>query len=82
MPKYFVSMLEELLWCESTFFGLYCYLPIEFPLEIDNVRPSDVEYQKAVDSNIQRILKEYRLPYECITGSLDDRCKKVMELLV
>lgn len=81
IPKYFVSMLEELLWHESAYFGLYCYLPIEFPLEMDNVRPSDIEYQKAVDTNIQLILKEYRLPYEKITGSLDDRSKKVAGLL-
>jgi len=81
IPKYFVSMLEELLWCESACFDLYCYLPIEFPLEIDNVRPSDVEYQKAVDTNILQILQDYRLPYECITGSLDARCKKVVRLL-
>jgi len=81
IPKYFVSMLEELLWRESTFFDLYCYLPVEFPLEIDHVRPSDVEYQKAVDTNIQQILQEYGLPYECITGPLDERCKKVVRLL-
>lgn len=81
IPQYFVSMLEELLWRESVCFDLYCYLPVEFPLEIDHVRPADVEYQKAVDTNIQQILQEYRLPYECITGSLDDRCKQVVRLL-
>ena len=81
IPKYFVSMLEELLWRESAYFDLYCYLPVEFPLEIDDVRPSDVDYQKAVSNSIQQILQEYRLPYECITGSLDERCKKVVKLL-
>jgi nicotinamide riboside kinase len=81
IPQYFVSMLEELLWLESAFFDLYCYLPIEFPLELDNVRPADVKYQQAVDTSIQSILKEYRLPYERITGSLNDRCKALIRLL-
>lgn len=81
IPKYFVSMLEELLWRESAYFDLYCYLPIEFPVQIDHVRPSDVEYHKAVDTSILQILQDYRLPYEHITGSMEDRCKQVLGLL-
>lgn len=81
IPEYFVSMLEELLWRESVYFDLYCYLPIEFPLQLDHVRPSDVEYHKAVDTSILKILNEYRLPYEQITGSIEDRCQQVLELI-
>ena len=81
IPKYFVSMLEELLWRESTYFDLYCYLPIEFPLQLDHVRPADVEYHKAVDINILQILHEYRLPYKQITGSIEDRCQQVLGLM-
>jgi nicotinamide riboside kinase len=81
IPVYFVSMLEELLWLESRYFDVYCYLPIEFPLVCDNVRPIDVVYQRAVDDAIREIFAEYSLAYRALSGSLDERVNQLVQLL-
>jgi hypothetical protein len=67
---------------ESKFFNLYCYLPIEFPLLIDDVRPVDEIYRKLVDKMIRSILKEYKLNFVEISGTIENRTNQLVELFV
>jgi nicotinamide riboside kinase len=82
IPNSFQKMLEEILWVESKFFNLYCYLPIEFPLLIDDVRPVDEIYRKLVDKMIRSILKEYKLNFVEISGTIENRTNQLVELFV
>lgn len=70
--------------------GLYVYLPIEFSLTNDGnlLRPLDREYQVAIDRCITSFLdarhplsglKEDRLSYITVVGSVENRVKRVME---
>ena len=81
IPPAFVAMVDELLYIESRYFDVYCYLPIQFDLVLDDVRPADIEYQKTVGDNILLILDEYKLPYVEISGTLEERCAKVVEMV-
>jgi len=81
IPYYFVEMLEEIIWLEKNYFDLYCYLPIEFGLIVDDVRPGELEYQKEVDNTLVNILDEYNLNYVKITGSVEERKRKIMTLI-
>ena len=44
VPARFVSMVEEIAWLESRYFDIFCYVPIEFPMVSDAVRPDDEAY--------------------------------------
>lgn len=82
IPSYFVAMLEEVFLCESHYFDLYCFLPVEFSLVMDDVRPADREYQLAIDHTLRELLIEYKLPYEIIQGDIESRTEKVIELVL
>lgn len=73
IPRHFVEMLEELLWVESNYFDLYVYLPIEFALVSDNVRPDDERYRQMVAHTFERIFSTYDLRVIEATGSIENR---------
>ena len=81
IPLYFLSMLEEIIWLESKYFDVYCYLPIEFGLIVDDVRPEDIEYQIAVDKALQNILTEFKVQQIAVTGSIIERRDFIVELI-
>lgn len=80
VPDYFVKMIEEILYIESSYFDLYCYLPIEYPLVMDDVRPSEEDYRAVVDAELIRVLDDYHLPYETICGDVEERVAKIISL--
>jgi len=49
------------------------YLPIEFPIVPDGLRPMDEEFQRDIDQRILGLLERYGLAYETLTGSVEDR---------
>lgn len=42
----YIYLVEEIVFEESKRFDYYFYLPIEFPISCDNVRPFEISYQK------------------------------------
>jgi predicted ATPase len=58
----------------------YCYFPIEFDLVDDGVRDMDVEFQKEIDSNIQRLLEASGVNVVWIFGTVERRIKTVATL--
>ncbi|GAH16683.1 unnamed protein product, partial [marine sediment metagenome] len=46
----YLNLIEEVVFEESKRFDCYVYIPIEFQLVLDNVRPLDISYQKEVDN--------------------------------
>jgi len=59
----------------------YCYLPIEFELINDGVRGSDVEHQKEIDRRIEANLRALNIGYEVVTGTIEERVKKIEEII-
>lgn len=51
----------------------YFYLPIEFKLDDDGVRFSDLDFQQQVDREICQFITQYKLPVIKLTGDLKER---------
>jgi AAA domain-containing protein len=49
------------------------YLPIEFGIVLDGLRPDDPTFQKDIDGRILHLLDTYDVKYETLTGSVDER---------
>lgn len=78
--KYF-KLIEEVVFEESKRFDCYVYIPIEFTLVLDNVRPSDISYQKQVDKTFIQLYDYYNIQPVFITGSVEERTKKFLRLI-
>jgi deoxyadenosine/deoxycytidine kinase len=57
------------------------YLPIEFPIVLDGLRPDDPEFQKDIDGRILQLLRTHDIEYETITGSVVERIEKIEKVL-
>lgn len=77
---------ENALWeeCEElaerhlrTNYSHVFYLPIEFPIVPDGLRPEDPEFQKEIDRRIVTLLDTHGLTYDTVGGSVDERIEKI-----
>lgn len=76
--KLFEKQMKDLKkFVEATPDIIYCYFPIEFPVEDDGTRDTDEEYRKEIDNNIQEILNTMGIVSIRMTGSVEDRVKKM-----
>src|SRR5205807_9301849 len=57
------------------------YLPIEFPIVPDELRPDDPAFQAEIDSRVHRLLDTYGVPYHTLTGSIEERQDRVRALV-
>lgn len=57
------------------------YIPIEFELENDGVRFTDIQGQKDIDLLMQQFLKDNNLPFITITGSVEERVNQVLSAM-
>jgi nicotinamide riboside kinase len=55
------------------------YLPIEFPIVPDDLRPMDPDFQREIDERIVGLLETYDVAYETLTGDVPTRVKAVLE---
>lgn len=55
--------------------SILCYFPIDFPIVGDGVRSIDKSFQEEIDFNIQCILKESKIPYLRVSGTVEERIK-------
>ena len=59
--------------------SVFLYLPIEFPLEQDGVRPMDVEYQKQVDEAMRQLIYELNITPIMVSGTVEERVRTFMD---
>ncbi|MEX2538270.1 MAG: ATP-binding protein [Actinomycetota bacterium] len=57
------------------------YLPIEFGIVADGLRPMDPDFQQDIDNRMLRFLKIYDVQYQTLTGSVEDRMGQLMQAL-
>ena len=77
----FLAMLEELVFFEAQTVYTFIYVPIEFDLPYDNVRPEDQGYQRSIDKRIHTLLRHFGVPSLTVHGTLEERVGTVKELL-
>jgi adenylate kinase family enzyme len=79
---------EMLLWeeCERlaerrlrTNYSHVYYLPIEFPIVVDDLRPDDPAFQKEIDERVVGLLSAHGVSYKILTGSVEDRLAQIDE---
>lgn len=56
-------------------------IPIEFPVEDDGVREAAIEFQAQVNRKIDDLYEEARYQPTIITGSVEERVKKIVKSL-
>jgi len=79
--KKYVELIEEVVYEESKRFDFYIYLPIEFKLIQDNVRPENIDYQKQVDITLVNLFKLYKIKPYTITGTISQRTNQVLKII-
>lgn len=57
------------------------YIPIEFKPLDDGTREGDEKFQAEIDSLITGLLKKHNIEYKTITGSVEHRCKTILETI-
>jgi nicotinamide riboside kinase len=57
------------------------YLPIEFPIVLDGLRPDDPSFQKEIDERILSLLHGHGIEYATVTGSVDARLEQIENAL-
>lgn len=84
-PHRFSYSLEKLIveeiYLEKKRTRLYVYLPIEFPMEQDELRPADLEYQAYIDEVIRELLDYFEMPTLEVSGSLEKRTSRVLDAI-
>jgi nicotinamide riboside kinase len=53
------------------------YLPIEFPIVPDGLRPLDPDFQKEIDERMVRLLELHDVRYQTLTGSVGERIEQL-----
>lgn len=84
-PHRFSCSLERLIieqiHAEQHKTRLYIYLPIEFPMEQDDLRPADLEYQAYIDGVIRELLDYFELPTLEVRGTIEERTSKLLKAI-
>ena len=57
------------------------YLPIEFPIVLDGLRPDDPDFQREIDDRIQALLRANDIEYETVTGTVEERIEAIEKVL-
>jgi nicotinamide riboside kinase len=55
------------------------YLPIEFGIVPDGLRPMDPEFQEDIDRRIVGLLRRYDVHYETLTGNVEERLDALLD---
>lgn len=53
------------------------YLPVEFPIVLDGLRPDDPVFQSDIDRRIRHLLESADVAYEALSGSVKERQEQV-----
>jgi nicotinamide riboside kinase len=79
-PTSYRMMLEEIVHVEALRFDRYVFLPVEFALIPDAVRPLGEEYRQAVSDTIRQLLARFKFPMVEIRGTLPGRVEQLVTL--
>ena len=84
------SRKENHLWYESREIAMLdlrarydhvFYLPVEFPIVLDGLRPDDTAFQADIDRRIRHLLEAADVRFSTLTGPVERRQAQVRELV-
>jgi predicted ATPase len=58
--------------------SLFIYIPIEFGIENDGVRPTDVDFQKQVDEAMRKMMYIFGITPLVVTGTVEERLEAIL----
>ena len=73
-----IILKENPEFMEAIHKSMFVYLPIEFGLEDDGVRPTDKEYQKHVDRAMRQLIYRFEIAPLVVTGTVEERIEQVL----
>jgi nicotinamide riboside kinase len=53
------------------------YLPIEFPIVLDGLRPDDPAFQEEIDNRVVKLLRAHDIDYRTLSGSVQERLEQI-----
>src|SRR3546814_19535060 len=65
--------------CSSDLYTHVFYLPIEFPIVPDDLRPDDPDFQQEIDRRIVDLLEVYDVAYETLNGDIPPSVTAVLD---
>jgi len=80
---------EDHLWHESREIALQnlrarydhvFYLPIEFPIVLDGLRPDDPDFQADIDQRMRKLLEVHDVDFQTLTGTIEERQEQVRKI--
>lgn len=78
VPDDIIKLLESVWRLELSQYDLYVLVPIEFEMQIDNVRPVDKKYRQRIESQIDLLLNKYLVNHIIVSGTIEDRASQVL----
>lgn len=81
IPEYFIDMMTNVWLLEKNRYDIYIYFPIEFPLEIDGIRPLDEQYRKDIDEQIRMLLIKHKINYITVSGNKMQRKDYIIKVI-
>ena len=81
VPRSIRDLLLHVWLMEKEQYDLFVFVPIEFPMPFDNVRPKDELYRLRVEQEILYYLNKYNIRYLYVGGSISQRCKCVFDAI-
>lgn len=73
------SMIKELVFLESARVDTYVYVPVEFAMMADGLRPEDEEYRRSIDRSVKDLTRYFSLKCVAVSGSVEQRVHSVLE---
>lgn len=73
-----LELLHRVWELEQKEYNLYLYLPVQFPMSNDGIRPVGEGYRELVSQTILNLLEDYQLPYFTITSGPEEMLQQAI----
>lgn len=79
--KSIIELLKRVWLLELQQYDMYVFVPIEFPMQSDGIRPEDEEYRAKVEEQMVLLLDENCVNHITVSGSVEERNAQVHDAL-
>lgn len=81
VPESIIELLRRTWLLELRQYDLYVFVPIEFGMRADGVRPEGEDYRRKVEAQIVSLLNENNINHIVASGTVEDRNNQVLRAL-
>lgn len=81
VPQSIIEMLKRIWLLELQQYDLYVFVPIEFSMQKDGVRPEGDDYRVSVEEQMLLLLDENHVNYIRVYGSPDERKAQAVNVI-